>query len=163
MAGNRGHAATPGAAGGGGSSGRARAAKRLALPAKVLVVDDEPSIRLLGRVNLELDGHGVLGAHSLTTARAALAAILARYADLFTRPQLELLREAEESADGDEREQLHRLRKACERGLVEAVTAGDQDALENAFLAARLSFDGEELPLRSADAKLAVVPDYAKR
>jgi DNA-binding NtrC family response regulator len=37
-----------------------------------LVVDDEPSIRLLCRVNLELDGHEVLEAHSLATARATL-------------------------------------------------------------------------------------------
>src|SRR3954451_2628366 len=259
MGGSRGHAAT-----------------------RVLVVDDEPSIRLLCRVNLELDGHEVLEAHSLATARAALveedvdvvvldvhlrgersdallaeclaqrppipvvlvtgsvevtesglsaadavlpkpfeleqllstvrdlaagprsrmsttavrtpqedelrlrdyyrdegeevravrvgekelselAAIVGGYADLFTRPQLELLREWEESAEGDERERLHRLRKACERGLVESVIAADQDALENALLGARLSFDGEELPLRSADAKLAVLPEYAKR
>jgi DNA-binding NtrC family response regulator len=41
--------------------------------ARVLVVDDEPSIRLLCRVNLELEGHDVLEASSLTTARAALA------------------------------------------------------------------------------------------
>src|SRR3954471_11080006 len=259
MGGSRGHAAT-----------------------RILVVDDEPSIRLLCRVNLELDGHEVLEAHSLATARAALAeedvdvvvldvhlrgersdallaeclaqrppipvvlvtgsvevtesglsaadavlpkpfeleqllstvrdlaagprsrmsttavrtpqeyelrlrdyyrdegeevravrvgekelselaAIVAGYADLFTRPQLELLRESEESAEGDERERLHRLRKACERGLVESVIAADQDALEKALLGARLSFDGEELRLRSADAKLAVLPDYAKR
>lgn len=40
--------------------------------ARVLVVDDEPSIRLLCRVNLELDGHEVLEADSLATARAAL-------------------------------------------------------------------------------------------
>jgi hypothetical protein len=92
-----------------------------------------------------------------------LAAIVARYADLFTRPQLEALREAEESAGGDERERLYRLRTTCERGLVEAVVAEDQDALENALLEARLTFDGEELPLRSADAKLAVLPDFAKR
>jgi DNA-binding NtrC family response regulator len=39
----------------------------------VLVVDDEPSIRLLCRVNLELDGHDVFEAESLATARAALA------------------------------------------------------------------------------------------
>jgi DNA-binding NtrC family response regulator len=39
---------------------------------RVLVVDDEPSIRLLCRVNLELEGHEVLEAHSLATARAAL-------------------------------------------------------------------------------------------
>jgi DNA-binding NtrC family response regulator len=43
-------------------------------PATVLVVDDEPSIRLLCRVNLELDGHEVLEADSLATARATLAA-----------------------------------------------------------------------------------------
>jgi DNA-binding NtrC family response regulator len=40
---------------------------------RVLVVDDEPSIRLLCRVNLELDGHEVLEAHSLASARATLA------------------------------------------------------------------------------------------
>jgi DNA-binding NtrC family response regulator len=44
-----------------------------AAPARVLVVDDEPSIRLLCRVNLELDGHEVLEAESLATVRAALA------------------------------------------------------------------------------------------
>ncbi|HZC74647.1 MAG TPA: hypothetical protein VE220_01635 [Gaiellaceae bacterium] len=96
-----------------------------------------------------------------------LAAVVARYADLFTRPQLESLREAEESAQeseqGDEREQLHRLRKTCERGLVDSAIAGDQDALANALLGARLTFDGEELPLRSAEAKLAVLSDYAQR
>jgi two-component system C4-dicarboxylate transport response regulator DctD len=43
-----------------------------AAPARVLVVDDEPSIRLLCRVNLELDGHEVLEAHSLATARETL-------------------------------------------------------------------------------------------
>jgi two-component system KDP operon response regulator KdpE len=39
---------------------------------RVLVVDDEPSIRLLCRVNLELDGHEVVEASSLATAREAL-------------------------------------------------------------------------------------------
>jgi hypothetical protein len=92
-----------------------------------------------------------------------LAAIMARYADLFTRPQLDSLREAEASAQGDERERLYRLRKTCEGGLVQAVTAEDEDALENALLGARLTFDGEQLPLRSAEAKLAILPDYAKR
>jgi DNA-binding NtrC family response regulator len=38
-----------------------------------LVVDDEPSIRLLCRVNLELDGHEVLEADSVPAARATLA------------------------------------------------------------------------------------------
>jgi DNA-binding NtrC family response regulator len=40
---------------------------------RILVVDDEPSIRVLCRVNLELDGHEVLEAHSLDSARATLA------------------------------------------------------------------------------------------
>ena len=39
----------------------------------VLVVDDEPSIRLLCRVNLELDGYEVLEADSVASARAMLA------------------------------------------------------------------------------------------
>jgi len=43
-----------------------------AAPARILVVDDEPSIRLLCRVNLELEGHEVFEADSLATARAAL-------------------------------------------------------------------------------------------
>jgi DNA-binding response OmpR family regulator len=41
---------------------------------RILVVDDEPSIRLLCRVNLELDGYVVLEADSLATARATVAA-----------------------------------------------------------------------------------------
>jgi DNA-binding NtrC family response regulator len=45
-----------------------------AAPARILVVDDEPSIRLLCRVNLELEGHEVLEASSLATARETLAA-----------------------------------------------------------------------------------------
>lgn len=44
-----------------------------AAPARILVVDDDPSIRLLCRVNLELDGHEVLEAESLATTRSALA------------------------------------------------------------------------------------------
>jgi DNA-binding response OmpR family regulator len=38
----------------------------------VLVVDDDASIRLLCRVNLELDGYRVLDAATLTDARALL-------------------------------------------------------------------------------------------
>lgn len=44
-----------------------------ASPTRVLVIDDEPSIRLLCRVNLELDGNEVLEAGSLAEARAALS------------------------------------------------------------------------------------------
>jgi DNA-binding response OmpR family regulator len=41
-------------------------------PTTVLVADDEPSIRLLCRVNLELDGHLVLEAGTLDDARHVL-------------------------------------------------------------------------------------------
>jgi hypothetical protein len=92
------------------------------------------------------------------------AAIVARHAELFTPEQLDALREAETEAAGeDDRERLYRLRRACEAGIVDAELALREDELENALLAARLTFDGEELPLRSAEAKLAVLPDYAKR
>ena len=39
----------------------------------MLVLDDDPSLRLLCRVNLELDGYRVLEASSLACAREALA------------------------------------------------------------------------------------------
>ena len=66
-------------------------------------------------------------------------------------------------ADGDQREWLYRLRKTCESGLVAAELAEKDDELENALLAARVTFKGEELPLRSALAQLAVLPDYKDR
>ncbi|HZD87948.1 MAG TPA: hypothetical protein VE088_08085 [Gaiellaceae bacterium] len=91
------------------------------------------------------------------------AAIVARHADLFTQAQLEALRAEEEQAEGDERERLYRLRKACEAGIVDAALAEREDELENALLAARLVFGGEELPLRAAEARLAVLPEYAAR
>src|SRR5215203_2513091 len=93
------------------------------------------------------------------------AAIVARYAELFTRDQLESLRQAEEesAAGGEERERLYRLRKTCEAGLISGELAGREDALENAILAARVQFRGEELPLRTAQARLAVLPGYADR
>jgi hypothetical protein len=92
------------------------------------------------------------------------AAIVARYADLFSRQQLEALREAESStSDDDERERLYRLRKTCESGLVVAELAERDDALETAILAARVTFRGEEIPLRTAQARLALLPKYADR
>ena len=92
------------------------------------------------------------------------AEIVARYAELFTREQLEALRRAEdESSGGDERERLYRLRKTCEAGLISAELAAREDALENAILAARVEFKDEELPLRTAQAQLAVLPEYADR
>jgi len=92
------------------------------------------------------------------------AEIVRRYADLFTREQLSALREAEaEAPAGDEHERLFRLRKTCEAGLIAAELAEREDALENAILAARISFEGEELPLRSAQARLAVLTGYRDR
>ena len=92
------------------------------------------------------------------------AAIVERHADLFTREQLDALGEAETAAiETDERERLYRLRRTCEEGIVDAKLAEREDELENAILAARLSFDGEEMPLRTAEAQLAVLPEYAKR
>ena len=92
------------------------------------------------------------------------AAIVARHADLFTRGQLDALGGAEKAAtETDERERLYRLRRTCEEGIVDAELAEREDELENAILAARLSFDGEEMPLRTAEAQLAVLPEYAKR
>jgi DNA-binding NtrC family response regulator len=43
-----------------------------AAAARILVVDDDPSIRFLCRVNLELDGYEVAEADSLESARATL-------------------------------------------------------------------------------------------
>jgi hypothetical protein len=91
------------------------------------------------------------------------AEIVRRYADLFSREQLEALREAEESAEGEQRELLYRLRKTCEGGLVSAALVEKEDDLENRLLAERVSFRGEQMPLRNAQAQLAVLPAYADR
>src|SRR5579862_8451705 len=91
------------------------------------------------------------------------AEIVRRYADLFSRAQLDALREAEEGDAGDERERLFRLRKTCEGGLIANDLVERYDELENRLLAARVVFRGEELPLRAAQAQLAVLPAYADR
>ena len=91
------------------------------------------------------------------------AAIVARYADLFTREQLEALHEAETAAEDGDREAIARLRLTCQDGLVTRELAEQEDALENALLAARVPWDGGELPLRSAQARLALEPEYARR
>jgi len=91
------------------------------------------------------------------------AAIVARYADLFSRDQLRALRDEEACADEDQREWLYRLRKTCESGLIAAELVEKDDELENEILAARIDFKGEELPLRSALAALAILSDYAER
>ena len=91
------------------------------------------------------------------------AAIVARYRGLFTPTQLDSLRDAEEGAPADDRELLYRLRKTCESGIVAAEFAAREDELENRILSARIPWRGEELPLRTAQAKLAVLPDYRER
>src|SRR5205823_1107179 len=91
------------------------------------------------------------------------AAIVAAFADLFSREQLEALRSAEADAEGDELERLYRLRKACEAGVADAELAEQHDQLENAVLAERVVFGGEEISLRTAQAKLAVLTAYRDR
>ena|SRR5579884_111250 len=91
------------------------------------------------------------------------AEIVRRYDDLFSLAQLEALREAEERAAGDERERCYRLRKTCEGGLVSAELAEREDELENRVLAERVEFKGEVMPLRNAQARLAVLSDYRER
>ncbi|HMJ00244.1 MAG TPA: hypothetical protein VK488_10465 [Gaiellaceae bacterium] len=91
------------------------------------------------------------------------AAIVAAYADLFSREQLDALRSAEEEAEGDERERLYRLSKECEAGVADRELSERQDQLENAILAARVTFKDEEIPLRTAQARLAVLPAYRDR
>jgi hypothetical protein len=91
------------------------------------------------------------------------AAIVARYSDLFSRDQLELLRECEQGAEDDERERLFRLVKTCEAGLITAELAEEDDELENRILAARVPWEGQEIPLRTAQATLAVIDSYAQR
>src|ERR671918_347436 len=91
------------------------------------------------------------------------AAIVARYSDLFTREQHESLRGEEDAASGDARERLFRLREASAGGIVVGELAEESDRLENALLAERVEFRGESLPLRAAQAKLAVLDEYAAR
>jgi hypothetical protein len=92
------------------------------------------------------------------------AAIVARYEDLFTREQYAELNVAEDAApEGEARERLFRLRETCGGGLIVRELAEQSDRLENDVLAARVEFKGETVPLRTAQAKLALVDDYSER
>jgi hypothetical protein len=91
------------------------------------------------------------------------AEIVRRFADLFSREQLDALRDAERETSGEERERIYRVRKTCESGLISAQLAEREDELENRLLAERVIFQGEAMPLRNAQAKLAVLPGYADR
>src|SRR6476469_8270003 len=59
------------------------------------------------------------------------AEIVRRYSDLFSRAQLDALRDAEDGAEGDERERLYRLRKTCEGGLISNELGERSDELSN--------------------------------
>jgi hypothetical protein len=92
------------------------------------------------------------------------AAIVERYAHLYSREQLDALQRAEREADDpDERERLYRLRKTCEAGLVAAEITEKEDELENKILAARITFRGDEMPLRTGQARLSALPEYGDR
>ena len=79
------------------------------------------------------------------------------------RPAEKLANAEEKGAAPEEQECLYRLRKTCEGGLIAAELAEKDDELENALLAARITFKGEEMPLRTAQARLAVLKDYRER
>ena len=96
------------------------------------------------------------------------AQVVERYADLFSRAQLAALDEAERAAESsgagaDELERLYRLRKTCEGSIVGAELAAREDSLENEILAARVVWKDEEMPLRTAQARLAVLDSYSDR
>jgi hypothetical protein len=92
------------------------------------------------------------------------AAIVARYADLFTPEQLEVLRDAgHEEMSTDERERVYRLQKTCESGLIVTQLAPLQDALQNAELAAQVEYRGQTIPLRTASARVSTLSEYADR
>ena len=58
---------------------------------------------------------------------------------------------------------MTRLRLTCEDGIAVRELAERDDALENALLAARVPWQGEELPLRTAQARLATTSSYEER
>ena len=89
------------------------------------------------------------------------AAIVARYADLFTREQLARAeRRRERRRRATEQESIARLRLTCQEGIVDRELAAREDELENALLAARVAWDGDDLSLRSAQARLAIEAEY---
>ena len=71
--------------------------------------------------------------------------------------------EAEGGLSGVERERVYRLRKTCESGIVAAELSAREDELENAILAARVEWRGEQLPLRTAQAGVASLLRTSKR
>jgi two-component system KDP operon response regulator KdpE len=88
---------------------------------KVLVVDDDPSIRLLCRVNLELDGCTVLEAGGLNEAR-----------ELLTRNAVDVVLLDVHVGRDDGRELLRELRRSSPGTPVAFLTGSvDRGALES--------------------------------
>src|SRR5207237_4027351 len=105
-----------------GSSGGCPAVRRLRFGAVVGVTSVRTPAEFEERLARYLyerseEGRAVRVGEKETSEQAE---IVRRYADLFSREQLEALRDAEEDASGEERELLYRLRKTCEGGLVSA-------------------------------------------
>jgi hypothetical protein len=97
-------------------------------------------------------------------AKSEQAAIVSRYADLFTRDQVDALEEARQGeSDADRLERLYRLRHTCESGLIVERIAPLHDALQNAELSLEVEYDGKTLSFRTASARLSTLPDYAER
>ena len=91
------------------------------------------------------------------------AEIVRRYADLFSREQLDALHEAEGGASRRRARAALPAAQDLRGGPRLGELAEREDELENRLLAARVTFKGEEMPLRNAQAKLAVLPGYADR
>ncbi len=93
------------------------------------------------------------------------AAIVARYADLFSRDQLRALRDEEARAGADRREWLYRLRKTCESGLIAAELAEKDD--EELYRRRSAAFNEQRLELlrsyEELDADLTEEPDAIAR
>ena len=132
----------------------------MSAPAVVNAVEFEDRLRRYRYERME-EGRAVRVGEKETSEAAA---IVAAYADLFTLEQRDALLEVERGSSGDDqRERLYRLRKSCEGGLIALEVAEQADEVENRILAARVPFQGDELPLRSAQARLAVIDEYADR
>jgi len=104
----------------------------------VLVVDDEASIRLLCRINLELDGYSVAEASTLAEARAVLASsrVDAVLLDLHLGPDLgsELIAEC---AEREPRTAVALLTGSAENEV--ALSAGADAVLPKPFEVALLA------------------------
>jgi hypothetical protein len=92
-----------------------------------------------------------------------LAEVTGRYSDLFTWDQLMSLREELRSSSGDDYERLFLLMKECEFGISSRDIAPLEDALETAFLGTRVNVGGDQIPLRSIQARMATDDDYLER